>query len=98
MFEGDDPFQQLFRYYLVMQMPFYLSLFEIVEFVDGKHEAKGSVCENRKECTWEVECVLLGSSLATILFWFLVLEGNKLAGANKALASFILYLQSVGMG
>lgn len=39
---------------------------------------------------------LLGS--ATILFLFLVLEGSKLAGVNKATASFILYLQSVIMG
>lgn len=69
-----------------------------VEFVDGKQEAKGSVCGHRKECTWGAQCVLLGSSFATILFLFLVLEGSKLAGVNKALASLILYLQSVIMG
>lgn len=41
---------------------------------------------------------MLGSSFATILFLFLVLEGSKLAGVNTALASYILYLQSVIMG
>ena len=70
----------------------------IVESVEGKQETRGSVCGNRKECTWGAECVLLGSSYATILFLFLVLEGSKLAGVNKALASFLLYLRSVIMG
>lgn len=69
-----------------------------IEFVDENQEAKGSVCGNGKECTWGAECVLLGSSFATILFLFLVLEGSKLAGVNKAVASFILYLQSVIVG
>lgn len=96
MFERNDHFNN----YLLLSCHanvFFLNFISnpIVEFADGKQETRGSACGNRKECTWGAGCVLLGSSWATILF--LVLEGSKLAGVNKALASFILYLQSVIM-
>ena len=86
----------VFFYGDVFFLNFFLSA--VVVSVEGKQETRGSVCGNRKECTWGAECVLLGSSYATILFLFLVLEGSKLAGVNKALASFLLYLRSVIMG
>ena len=85
-------------YFSEHSVSFQIFLIQPVESVDGKQEARGSVCGNGKECIWGAECVLLGSSCATILFLFLVLEGSKLAGVNKATASFILYLQSVIMG
>ena len=39
------------------------------EFVDGKQEAKVSVCANWKECMWGAGCVLHDSSFATTMFF-----------------------------
>lgn len=93
------PFYQLFCYCHVMLIYFFLSfiLNRKVEFVDGKQEAKflfveieRSVCEGQ-----DVFCMAV---LLLLPCFFAVLEGSKMTGIKKALASFILYLQPVIMG
>lgn len=49
-----------------------------------------SVCEGQG-----VFCMTV---LLLLPCFFVVLEGSKVAGVNKALASFVLYLQPVIMG
>lgn len=53
-------------------------------------EIERSVHEGREYFAWQF--------FATILVLFLVLQGSKLAGASKALASFVVCLQSIAIG